>query len=357
MDEHPYTRALRLASGSLSSVDYLPIMTHFCFQEGLVHAFDGMTATLVELETSLDCAVRGDVMMAMLTQASPKTKITKVDGLVHIKQGRSLVKLASMDDSHYAFQAPDEDAKLTTRVDKTFFDSLQLAEETCLADAFKPALSGVTMRVSDDIVLQAYDFASMVTFTLPKKKAKGSGQVVNILSKQCATRASKLFSDLGGGELEVILHMGKKWVKFEYVGTGVTLLSRIIDADPIDFSKDAEAFPLTVDPFPVPPTLLGTLEKCVALLGNNLGGYIYMVLSEEGLVIECSSDYGTLAVPIKLPPMPARKIKFSPKPLLKYLPKAESMSFTTNKNAHALHLMNDHMHYTLGRYPEGVVGQ
>jgi hypothetical protein len=287
----------------------------------------------------------------MMEHAGTNMKVYRDGDLFYIKDGRTEIKLPIMSSDNFFYTDPKAKPTRVIRVDKQFFDSLARAVDNCLPDAYKEALCGVTMIVGKKIELYAYDFSSLLTFKLPFKNIAGDTEVTVIFSSTCASRASKIFDELGNKDQQVEIRLSSKYVIFDYLEAGVVMVSHVVDAKPIDFRAEIKAFPADTEMFELPPKMKSGLERCVALLGKNLAGVVKFTLGDHGIFMACNGMYGDADIPLKTPPLPELTIDFNPRILLRHIDVTEHYAFTNGKKVQAIHFVNDTMKFYAGRYP------
>ena len=351
MDVQAFTQALRLASGSLERLEYLAILTHFCFQPNQVYAFDGHTATVVNLEHDLHCAVRGDVLIQVLQQPSNKLKVQQVDNECHVRDGRSLVKLPIIEHKAFLYQPPKEFPEIIFTAGADFFDALEMSINNVASPNYKEELAGVTLRLSrDKVITYAFDFVSILRCTIPVQPVKWRDKATLILSKQFAERAAKIYSMLGDSSYQARIVIGKTTVQIHFTEAGVQLVGTLVPATPVDYEGTLlkKVVP-EQDPFPVPPTLASGLEKCVVLIGEDIGVLVRFATGEEGIRLLCKGHYGHANIRLAAPALPESRLDFSAKVLLRHLSRAETMNLTLAKDKQAVHFANPTMLYVVGK--------
>lgn len=350
MSEHPFARALNLASGSLQRLDFHPIMNHFCFSDGLVYAYNGVTATLVNLNHDLSCAVRGDVMVKLLENASKKLKVKQVEDQCHIRDGRRFMRLPTMSSEAFLFEPPNEEIECSFVAGEDFFTAMDMAIHNLMSESYTEELSGVTMEIADRTALiYSYDYASLLRSSIKvKQKSKVDHEPI-IMPRAVADRARRIYQMLGDSSAVATVDISASMITITYRGAGVALVGNLsTEKEAIDFEENLRQHPITSDVFEVPAGLKQALENSVVLMGEDLSATVSLSTSEGMMELACAGHYGKANFKFQTPDITELTINFNPRVMLRHVEQAKEMGFCTKKRSIAVQFMNDSMRFVVG---------
>jgi DNA polymerase III sliding clamp (beta) subunit (PCNA family) len=81
---------LNLLKTSLAKQDIVPILSHFCFRDNQIIAFDGIQASVLDFNSDLNCALPGDLFLKLLNSfSSNQISMQLKDNQVLLKSGSS----------------------------------------------------------------------------------------------------------------------------------------------------------------------------------------------------------------------------------------------------------------------------
>lgn len=135
--------ALDIAKPALSSKDYVPIFQHFIFDQKTVLAFNDRMAIEVDLESELDCAVPGDLLIQFLKSGKGGTN----DDLdVEIKDGTAKFFCLG-----FEFELP------ILGKEKSIFVAPEYTDTLNIGGNFRKAVSLCLVSVDDNSPLPEYN--------------------------------------------------------------------------------------------------------------------------------------------------------------------------------------------------------
>ncbi len=137
--------ALNAAKASLVGVDFIPILSHFCFTPEQVYAYDDISAVFVDFETGIEGAVKGDLLLGVLQTCGEDVELKQKGSTLEINTPNGTMKLPVLDSKEFMFKMPD----MPNQREYPFTEDLRTALELCAAtvgrDPRRPEFIGITI--------------------------------------------------------------------------------------------------------------------------------------------------------------------------------------------------------------------
>lgn len=262
--------ALKLAQPCLLGVDFIPVLSHYCFDEGLVYAYDGVSATVVTCETDLKCAVRGDMLVGIVNLAGPTLSLKQSKDKITVSSGRSNVELPCLQPSDFMFQFPEEDEKTTFRLTKTILKGIALCASGVSKDPRKIEFTGVTMQLGEGAIFYSSDNLSITKFETKEKV--GKKQLTVLVPKSVCDQISTVVSALEAEIEKVTVSITKDFiiVQFEETTPGVTIIGKLLTAQPAQFEKIIESCKTNHPKFPIPEAFGKAVAKVALVISKEV---------------------------------------------------------------------------------------
>ena len=260
-------KALNLAKPSLGSPDAVPVLSHFCFDNDVVYAYNDITAILVDEQTGLSCALLGDTLIGLLEASGDEDTEIRVDAkaaCANIKFSSGTAKVPILEPSEFVFQFPDGE----TSFDLTLTTEVIKAIETCLisvsADSLKPEFAGVTLNVNKTgAVLYSSDNITASRYVLEKKIGRKTVSVV--IPTAACQHLIKLFSVCGSEGAKLLVGDGFAIATF----AGATLVTKLLTANAESFAKIFSEHTDSTKLFDLPEGLGMEIAKARVVLGRD----------------------------------------------------------------------------------------
>lgn len=230
-------RIANLVRPALAQKDYIPAFTHLRFGDGMVTAFNDVTAIGVTADINLERCVPGEMLIKALGSFGGEEVLFqkgKNDSLT-LKSGRGTVTLPTLAFDAFPFKwfAKDEGEELKLEA------QVVRAIERCLisvgSDGNHPAQMGVTLDTDGGkAVLYSTDNLT-VSRCATTAKMKLPGDAPIILPRFFCEQLVSLYKAFPDSELLLVLHDGAVQVEF---GDYATLLTKtLVDLVPLDFPR------------------------------------------------------------------------------------------------------------------------
>lgn len=159
--------ALNLAKVALGKATFVPVLSHFCLTGSAVEAFDDTTAVSVAFDTSVVCAVPGDLLLRLLTSLSSSTVALELkDNALHIAGARSKLKLPALGEEAFVFNHKYGTLLSECIVNQQVLEGIGKCLVSVGADPTHPAQMGITITGGDSATLYSTDNVTMSRFDL-----------------------------------------------------------------------------------------------------------------------------------------------------------------------------------------------
>lgn len=141
---------LNKASPFLMPRSFLPILTHFCFSENSVVAFNDLQAIEINYKSGLECALPGALLSKMLgSLQSNALELTQRQSEVIIQSGKSKVKLPSLPKDDFIFEMPPKDGCDKIKLPLDVIGGLSNCLISTSHDLANPEKSGVRLIIQN----------------------------------------------------------------------------------------------------------------------------------------------------------------------------------------------------------------
>lgn len=155
----------------LMQKSFAPILTHFCFGDDKVVAYNDLQAIEIKYKSNLNCALPGSLLIKMLNSIQQHSlDIIQKTGEVQFKNGRSVVKLPSLPKEDFIFQMPDTSNCETVKLPLDVISGLANCLVSTSHDLASPEKNGVRLIIAnkrlefystDSISLSRYRYESV----------------------------------------------------------------------------------------------------------------------------------------------------------------------------------------------------
>lgn len=262
--------ALNLAKPALGSNDsVLPILSHFCFEDDILYAYNDIVAIIVEEKTGLECALHGDTLVGLLSATGAAEVDVRIDkaGVAQLKSSSGWVKVPSLSIEGTAFTLPDEEPLVTLALTPALLVALERCMISVSDDSLKPEFAGVTIQVQKNrLVLYASDNKTASRYE-PEGKFLSRKAACAVLPAQACSRLLKLAAELGEQEEAPSLALGEKAAVASF--PGVVLVSKLLPAKPEVFERVFEQHTKVALLSAIPEGVDAEITKAGILLGRD----------------------------------------------------------------------------------------
>lgn len=311
MDIKKLKRALSLASGSLHTSELVPVLSHFCFENNRVYAYNDKCATTVSLDHDMHLAVKGDVLVKLLDGSSDDARLTVLDGdqgIRFVDGRRSYIDLPTLDSDFFIYEKPQEKYRTVFTVTEEFMEGMLYARANIsktnmlpkmegLSFTYEPSSSLVLIYSTDDIAItkvsvQDVDMASEVVgrgfFIIPQ------ASILQMIEVYKELREYKSLCELSVGNSHAIFKMTADDMDVE-------VLTKLIPEEPIDFEQTIGHISRGGVKIEMLDDFTEILNKCTIIGGTDYHGIVNATIRDNILTMKSTGKYGNLSKSWKLP--------------------------------------------------------
>jgi DNA polymerase III sliding clamp (beta) subunit (PCNA family) len=320
---------LQLARPCLSTQDIVPILSHFCFTEDDVTAFNGTQAIIVDHETDLECGIPGELLIKLLNSYSAgKISVDQKGNDLDIKAGKSKAKLASLAEDAFLFEMPDLDGAHEFSVTADFLTGLTKTLLSVSKNSLQRSQFGVTLdSTKKGAHLYSTDNSRVSRYTLEKSLGK---KPIKVLLPEVFCQ---LLIDLSKstGDSEPDLYIGDDFIYAAF--EGVYLYSKLlIDVEFLDFEAviggnwDGDEDELQG----IPDELTTAIERTALLTSKETDQIVHLDVEDSTLKISGNSGYGEVKEDLTLEDIEDISCRMDANLLLAALQSVDEMTLCTS---------------------------
>lgn len=294
----PLLQALGFARHSLLSNDFIPVLSHFCFMDDTLYAYNDVSAVIVKHQTGLDCALRGDVLLGVLEAgAGDKVEIkTNKDMIAEINAGGSKIKMPALGSSDFIFTLPNEEPNIILPFGEEVINAFKLCLITVGQDALRPEFTGITARIAK----QEACFYSSDNSTVSRKSMKvlGKKEITAVLPKSTCQQALDIYSAVVTDQKKQKPKMliGDKYVVFTFDSEpDVTIVSKLLEVESADFEKILKDQMKGAEPFDIPDEFAHAIKRAEILLSKDLDQRCEIGTDGKSAYVNVTGQLGEMA--------------------------------------------------------------
>lgn len=203
--------ALKLCRNSLGT-DFIPVLSHFCFVGTHIYAYNDVCAVVVDCETGIEAAVKGDALLGVLGTLREDVELSMTDTGFRITSGKATVDLAALPDSAFLFNPPDEKTLFSFVLTKSLLAGLDTCCKTVWDNAMKRELGAVLVVVENGVTVYSTDNVRLSRF---RDKKKGTGEGAALIPADSLRQLVDLMKD---GPEGATINFTKHWVHADLDG-------------------------------------------------------------------------------------------------------------------------------------------
>lgn len=290
----PLLEALNLAGHSLLSNDFIPILSHFCFMDSALYAFNDVSAVFVEHKTGLECALRGDVLLGILeTISGDEVEIKPLETSAELNGGKA--KLPMLPSTDFIFTLPEDEQYVNVPFSNDIVAALKACLITVGQDALRPEFTGVTVQLSkSSMVFFSSDNATISRYEVP---ALGRKTASAIFPKSTAQQALDLRAAVvkEDQKKQPELKLGDKYLEIEFNSApGVFIYSKLLSVEAADFQKVLDMHLKGLALFDIPAEFAAVVKRAELVLGKDLDQCCELATTKTGLTVKAQGQLGEI---------------------------------------------------------------
>ncbi len=340
--------ALKLAQPCVTSIDLVPVMTHYCFDKDKVFAYDEVSGIIVGLETDLHCALRGESLLPLVALAGQEITLeANGDANVSVRSGKSMkAELPALAPESFIYEEPRANDKTTIRFSLTdeFIIGLGICSAAVSDNPHYKERTAVMFVTGKNPVLYAYDGTALVKYTLSKPIGSERrpvlipksicDQIIGIKEKVKA-KSEGIQVALSRQHMQVTFKNAKEFADFP-----VSLVGNLLTAlTPEQFEETLAAFESWVKKaakrsvFELPKGFYRAVDRTMIFVGGETEPHCCLSLLGLGLTIEGRSGLGETRTTLKVKTEQEATAELDPKRLAKYREMTTHIAMTAGQVA------------------------
>lgn len=314
------SNALKLCKSSLTTLDIVPVLTHFCFIGDMVYAYNDVSAVVVPLETGVVAAIRGDTLLGVLSTLGAELEMTGNEDStsVNIKSGKVNIDLSALGNDNFLFEPPEEESEIDIVLDDHFLWGLSKCLSTVGLNALKREFTGVTLSLDKKGRLTVYstDDVRLSRFSSSTVYQTGDDQEWLLPVSACRQiiEVWGAVKDKLADDESLTLCLGTKWLWVAH--ETVTLYSKMMPESPPDYLGMVKQIAPPKDSwFKMPSGLSESLRRAQILTAKELQPLIRFTTKASTLKVNVDkrTATGSFEEPFKLKaPVPELVLHLDP---------------------------------------------
>jgi len=283
---------------ALSTQDFLPVLSCFCFDEENVYAYnDVMAIVLPNAGFPIEGAIPGDRLLKVLNSFSSKEiSCTVKNNDIKISSGKSNIKLPFLKDDDFVWDGMQKKV-IEMNIDKDFINGLKLCLISIGQDVMHPEHAGVQLSCEDGShCMYSTDNLSLSRYVL-KSKVKDFDSI--ILPEAFCQQLIALFPEME----EPVLRISKGSICV-YDDENITIFSKFLyQGEGSDFSSIIFKYKkyLKNDFYSIADTgLVEALERALIVNGDAFDKKTDAVMDKGILELETQTEKGRVEDLIKM---------------------------------------------------------
>ena len=185
---------LKSVAPTLDSHAVIPVLSHLCFTNKQVYAYNNVTCLRAPCNLNIEGAVPGAVLLSVLEQsraAEIVCEASRNEALFRSGKKTINLRLAVLPTTDFLFKAPIQEG-VEVKFAAEFQAALRLVAKVASEETADPALSGVTLSFGKkSLTFYATDTRAMAKVTIALSAPKMAGKSL-ILSKEFYTQLLKM---------------------------------------------------------------------------------------------------------------------------------------------------------------------
>lgn len=205
MNRQALLSALKTAAPALGDEgSALPALSHFCFEDDTLLAYNDVVAVIVGFKTGLTLGLHGSTLLGLLGSTRAEDIDLKVKGSVATIVGAGRTELPVLDKADFVFTLPEHEPILSVPLSQEIRDAIEVCLISVAEDSLRPEYNGVTLRIGKSgTVLFSTDNNTATRYEPTAAKVPARKDAALVLPKVAADMILKLFQKDGKPKLTV----------------------------------------------------------------------------------------------------------------------------------------------------------
>lgn len=276
----------------------LPALSHFCFEDDTLYAFNDVVAVIVGLKTGWNLGLHGATLLGVLGASKAEDVELKVKGSVATLTGSGKVELPVLPAADFVFTLPDTEPIFTSPL----FNEIRAAIEVCLISvaeaSLRPEYNGVTINLGKSgTILFSTDNITATRVEPGSAKVPARKDAAVVLPKDAAELLLKLFPKEGQPQIRIC----EKIAIVEFGGNPeVTLITKLLGTPSSKFNDIFTQHAPKGAQWALPEGLDAEVEKAIVLTSRDSLKECTLFAGQGELVVSASGTLGKMRSVLKL---------------------------------------------------------
>lgn len=256
---------------ALSTQDYLPILSHYCFTEdGYIFAYNDVMGISFPSNLGIDFegALPGDKLMRIVSSFSgEQIEFSARKNEVTIKSGRSKIKLPMMDSDAFVWEEVNLKGASVLSVTDDFINGVKQCKISISQDTLHPAHMGIQLSAEDDeAFLYSTNNHTLSRYILDEYDGDDLDVPVVLPAAFCNALVS-----LCPKMDDPTMHVGDGFVRIEDSNGALIFSKLLFQGEGADFANILDKYYSleSEKSFPITQSFVSALERAVVILGNS----------------------------------------------------------------------------------------
>jgi len=296
MERTSLLEKLNMARPCLSTQDIVPILSHFCFTDEEIIAFNGIQGIIIDYEDAVtieNCGLPGELLIKLLSSySSDKMAVNQKGNEVNIKIGKSNAKLACLPEADFIFEIPDIDDLPSFTLSEDFLMGIKKTLISVSKNSLQRNQFGITL-VSDKKGAHLYSTDNQRISRYSLEKTLGKKSIKMLLPEVFCRLILDISKELNDTSAELYFSEDFIFACFEGVYVYTKLLTEV---DYLDYEAVIEAhWDEEENEFQeIPENLLTAIERTTLLTSKETDQIVHLDSEEETLLVSGKSGYGAI---------------------------------------------------------------
>lgn len=270
LDRKDFLGALKQVDSARSSQDFIPILTHFCFDGKNLTAFNDKIAIQTKFATEFKGGLPGTVSKLVGSYSTESIELNPIQGKdseLEFKSGKNKLKLPLLPTSQFLYTPPNLENSHQIKITPQFKGAVESCMVSVGTDPTHPEQLGCFLEYGKKVTVYSTDNQSISRATTDCT-CEDEGNV--LLPTEFCQELISLMGSFKGSEFS--LYIGEGFVVVE--GGGVHISSKVLDRAGtriLDFDRIVDSIMKKLDaPQPIPDDMLPITERSLILLERSI---------------------------------------------------------------------------------------
>lgn len=286
MNREKLVDVLNITKNFLDNQNFIPILSHHCFDKNKVVAYNGSQGISVDFESGLEVGIDSKFLDILNSFKDNEISLSAKDSSVIVETEKSKIKLPTLPKSDFIYKIPEVSDKQAFEVTEDFLTGIK----KCLTIAEKNQLHlnicGVTVQAEDNKLFLYSTNGEFVSRYLCKDSIEAEFKV--LLSNELCKKMLTIKDNILGG----IIFIEKNIIRIDTENsTFFSITDSELDVELLDYSKIFKKYKVSaLDYFKTPEDFTDILQRSVILTKNSLDKSVDLEISQDKISVKTKSE-------------------------------------------------------------------